>query len=294
MTMIRPSAMLLALALSTGAQAQDGKSPTSPSAPMAGFYVGAGGSFNGSQFDQALQGVSGVTNVLIGPNLVADGQAGGPFFNFDRDESGFAPDLQAGYGVLFGGGAWQAGLKFTYKYAGIDSDESVSIPQEGSLTTTGSPPTTIDFLGFVPIRSAQIELKHQLALMLTIGRSFAKVTVYGGAGPALFGTETKFIDGLCFAVIGSNLVNVCGDPLSFTTEDWVWGGAAQIGATYALGPRWFLDFAYTWARSEQFKIAFATRFTNQNGPLTSEGTAFLNGREQITNQSVVLTLNRLF
>jgi hypothetical protein len=99
---------------------------------------------------------------------------------------------------------------------------------------------------------------------------------------------------MCFAVIGGNLVNVCGASLSYTTEDWVWGGAAQIGATYALGPRWFLDLAYTFARSEEFKIKYSTAFTNQSGPVTSEGTANLIAHQQITDQSVVLTLNRLF
>lgn len=33
---------------------------------------------------------------------------------------------------------------------------------------------------------------------------------------------------------------------------------------------------------------------NQNGPLTSEGTAFLFAKQRITNQSVTFTLNRLF
>ena len=55
---------------------------------------------------------------------------------------------------------------------------------------------------------------------------------------------------------------------------------------------WIL--AYTFARSEEFKIKNAASFSNSNGPLTSSGVAFLNTREQITNQSVVLTLNRQF
>ena len=121
---------------------------------------------------------------------------------FDRDESGFAPDFQAGYTLPFAGGAWQAGLKFTYKLANIDSKENVGIPQEGSFTTIVGPPITIDFPGFVPITPAKIELKHQFALMPTISRSFGKVTIYAGGGPALFDVETKFINAVGFAVIG--------------------------------------------------------------------------------------------
>ena len=79
-----------------------------------------------------------------------------------------------------------------------------------------------------------------------------------------------------------------------SNDDWVWGGAARVGATHAIGPRWFLDLAYTFARSEEFKIKNAASFSNSNGPLTSSGVAFLNTREQITKQSVVLTLNRQF
>ncbi|HET6377370.1 MAG TPA: hypothetical protein VFG05_03565 [Methylocella sp.] len=259
-----------------------------------GFYIGVGGSFNGSRFDQSLQGVSGLTEVSFGPILLAEGQAGGPFFKFNRDESAFAPDVQLGYTVPFAGGLWQAGLKFAYKFGSIDSNESVTIPQEGSVTTTIGPPVNIDFTGFVPIRSAKIALRHQFALMPVIGRSFGKVTVYAGGGPALFNVKTEFLDGMCFAVINGTLVNVCGETLNFRSEDWIWGGAAQIGATYALGERWFLDLAYMFAQSEEFKLKYSTPFINQNGPLTSQGVANLIAHQQIANQSVVLTLNRRF
>ena len=71
-------------------------------------------------------------------------------------------------------------------------------------------------------------------------------------------------------------------------------GAAQVGATYAIAPRWFLDVGYTFARSANFNIQDVVSFSNQNGPLASSGTAFLNARERITNQSVAVTLNRQF
>jgi hypothetical protein len=32
-------------------------------------------------------------------------------------------------------------------------------------------------------------------------------------------------------VIGSNVVDVTGAPVTVSNENWVWGGAAQIGAT---------------------------------------------------------------
>jgi opacity protein-like surface antigen len=255
---------------------------------------GAGGSFNWSRIDQALQGVSSVQNITIGPDLVAQAQEGGPFFDFNRNKSGFAPDVQLGYMVPFAGGGWQAGLKFNYKYANIDSKENVSIPQAGTLTTVVGPPTTENITGFVQISPAEINLRHQLALMATIGRAFDKLAIYAGGGPALFGIETKFINGVAFAVIRGQVVSPSGAPITFSNDNWVWGGAAQVGVTYALAPRWFLDFAYTYARSANFKIENSACFSNQNGPLASSGCGVVNARELVTNQSVMLTLNRQF
>jgi hypothetical protein len=95
-----------------------------------GFYVGVGGSFNWTHFNQSLQGVSGVINVTSGPVLVA--QQEGPLRDFDRNKSGFAR-CQLGY-VPFAGGDWLAGFKFTYKYANIDLKRNVNIPQNGTGT----------------------------------------------------------------------------------------------------------------------------------------------------------------
>jgi opacity protein-like surface antigen len=268
------------------------KAPPATVRSWSGFYIGAGGSFNWSQFDQALQGVSGIQNISIGPTLVAQAQEGGPFFDFNRKKSGFAPDVQLGYTVPFAGGGWQAGLKFNYKYANIDSKESVSIPQTGTLTTVVGPPITENITGFVQISPAEINLRHQLALMATIGRAFDKLTIYAGGGPALFGAETKFINGTAFAVIRGEVFNASGAPITFSNNSWVWGGAAQVGVTYALDPRWLLDFAYTFAQSANFKIENSACFGNQNGPLASSGCGVVNAQERVTNQTVMLTLNR--
>src|SRR5262245_21302958 len=268
------------------------KAPPATAWSWSGFYIGAGGSFNWSRFDQALQGVSGIQNITIGPDLVAQGQEGGPFFDFNRNKSGFAPDLQLGYIVPFAGGDWQAGFKFIYKYANIVSRENVSVPQSGPLTTVVGPPTTVPITGFVQISPAEINLRHQLALVTTIGRAFDKLSIYTGGGPALFRVETNFINGVAFAVIGGQTFNASGAPITFSNENWVWGGTAQVGATYALAPRWFLDFAYTYARSANFTIENSASFTSQSGPLMTGGSGVLYAQERVTNLSVTLTLNR--
>lgn len=270
-----------------------------PSPPPAvwdwsGFYIGAGGSFNGSHFDQSLQGVSGTINVFSGPVLVAQGQEGGPFFDFNRNESGFAPDIQLGYMRPFAGGSWLAGLKFTYKYANINSTETVNIPQAGTGTILSGPQagTSAPITGFV-LGQAEINLKHQLAFLATIGHAFGNVALYAGGGPALFGVETNFINGIPFATSAQGTFPT-SEPISLFNDDWVWGGAAQVGITYAFARGWFLDFAYTYAWSSNFSIENPVSVHNQIGPLTISGPAVLNTQERVTNQSVMLTLNYQF
>ena len=256
-----------------------------------GFYIGVGGSFNWSRFDQSLQGVSGTINVFNGPMLVAQGQEGGPFFDFNRNKSGFAPDVQLGYVFPFAGGGWLAGLKFTYKYENIESKEIVNIPQTGTATILGG--ASMPITGFV-LGPAEINLKHQLALTPTIGRAFGNLALYAGGGPALFGVETNFINGIPFAQLPNGLPFPASVPLSLFNDNWVWGGAAQVGTMYAFARGWFLDFAYTYARSSTFTIVNPVFVHNQIGPLTISGPAVLNTQERVTNQSVMLTLNYQF
>jgi hypothetical protein len=78
-------------------------------------------------------------------------------------------------------------------YANIDSKQNVSIPQNGTGTILSGAlaGTTGHITGFVQIRPAEINLKHQLSLIATIGRAFGNVALYAGGGPALFGVETN-------------------------------------------------------------------------------------------------------
>src|SRR5205807_10280286 len=57
-----------------------------------GFYIGVGGSYNWTHSDQSLHGISGLIAVCNAPVVIAQGQQGGPFCDFNRHESGFAPD----------------------------------------------------------------------------------------------------------------------------------------------------------------------------------------------------------
>jgi opacity protein-like surface antigen len=274
------------------------KAPAPPPAvwDWSGFYGGVGGSFNWTHFDQSLQGVSGNISVFDGPTLVAQGQEGGPFFDFNRNKPGFAPDVQFGYMAPVASGGWLAGFKFTYKYANIDSKEVVSVPQNGTGAILSGPGagTSGPITGFVQISPAEINLKHQFSLIATIGHSFGDFTVYAGGGPALFGVETNFFDTIPFATSSLSGTFPAGAPITVLNSNWVWGGAAQIGTMYALTGGWFLDFSYTYARSANFNIENSVLVQNQIGSVSLSGPGVLNTQEQITNQSVELTLNYKF
>jgi len=286
---------------STAVFAADMVVPAPPAPPpsvwnFGGFYVGAGGSYNWSRFDQSLQGISGLISVFDAGVLTAQGQEGGPFFDFNRNNSGFAPDIQLGYMQRFAGGDWLAGIKFNYKYANIDSKQNVNIPQNGTGAVLSGPHAglTGPITGFVLISPAEINLKHQFSLIGTIGRAYGNVTLYAGGGPALFAVETNFINAIPFATSSLGGTFPASQPITGFNENWVWGGAAQVGTTYAFGSGWFLDFAYTYARSANFTIVDSANVFNQNGPLTVSGSAVLNAQERVTNQSVTLTLNYKF
>jgi adhesin HecA-like repeat protein len=146
----------------------------------------------------------------------------------------------------------------------------------------------------VAITPAEINLKHQLSLVATIGRTFGNIALYAGGGPALFGIETNFINAIPFATSSLSGTFPASQPTTAFNENWVWGGAAQLGATYAFAGGWFLDFAYTYARSANFTIVNPATVFNQMGTLVTAGSAVLNAQEQVTNQSMTLTLNYKF
>ena len=144
------------------------------------------------------------------------------------------------------------------------------------------------------ISPAEINLKHQLSLIATIGRAFGNFTLYAGGGPALFGVETNFINAIPFATSSLSGTFPASQPTTAFNENWVWGGAAQVGGMYAFGRGWFLDVNYTYARSAKFTIENSLVAHSQDGPFTLFGPAVLNTQERITNQSVTLTLNYTF
>jgi hypothetical protein len=72
---------------------------------------------------------------------------------------------------------------------------------------------------------AEINLKHQLQLLGTIGRAFGNVALYAGGGLAVFDVKTNF-HGTPFA----ESPNLPSFPTSvpLTILNGVWGGAGRL------------------------------------------------------------------
>jgi hypothetical protein len=95
----------------------------------------------------------------------------------------------------------------------------------------------------------------------------------------------RFINAVGFAVIGGTLVNVTGTPVTFSNDGWVWG---RRGAGRREPRTWPALVLGSWLRLRaigRVQDQELGEFSNADGPLTSSGVAFLNTREQITNQS---------
>lgn len=117
-----------------------------------------------------------------------------------------------------------------------------------------------------------------------------------GVGPAIFGTKSNINQTFGFANLNGKPYEATGDSVSFSSSKWVWGGAAQIGLSYALkDPSWILDFNYTCAISKKYKNSYSASFTTHLvGGYTDFGTLFVNTKRQIRAQVFNFTINKEF
>jgi len=261
-----------------------------PIVPQAGWFAGLGGSFNSANFDQDMF-ANGVGNVFSGTTLVATGAAGGPANPRENTEWTLAPEAQLGYFAHFAASNWLWGGKVVYRYVDATATTLDVAPQAGMLQTVSGPGS---FTGNVVIGSYRTKLDHEFAFMPFIGHSFTRSYVYMGAGPALFGTQTKIDNATGFADFNGMRGDVTGTPDNFASSEWVWGGAAQVGATYYLDRDWFLDLNYTFARSAEFKSNFSAPFASSTLGYDVVGTLFVAPSQRVTDQSVSVSINRRF
>lgn len=261
--------------------------------PRAGLFFGLGGSYNSVKLDRDIFAI-GFSDIYSGSTLTARGYAAGPGNPFHENQSGFAPEGQAGYFSHFANSNWLWGVKANYRYLGTTSTErGLIIPQFGGYVPAGGGAET-PLTGNVIIQTAETRIDHQSTFLAFVGRSFGTTTVYLGAGPALFGTKSKLNHAIGFGQVNGTPTDITGAPDSFSSSKWVWGGAGQIGMTYSFAPTWFLDFNYTYAMTGRFKTNYATPFVSNSAGLTYTGVAFITTNQRITAQSLSVTINKAF
>jgi opacity protein-like surface antigen len=260
--------------------------------PDRAFYLGLGGSFSGIDFGRQDVYAVGTSEIFEDGVLVATGEADGPGDFLLDDQTTFAPTVQGGYFQRIPGGDWLWGGKFTYAY--LDSSSSlndVRLPQSGSYTEDG---VTTPFEGNAIVKTYTTSIRHQMALVPFVGRTFERSFVYLGAGPTLSQTKTE-IDGLVgFADIGRPR-DISGAPQDFSSTDWVYGAAATLGVTYFFDPSWFADVSYTYAQTQDNKSSYSSTFEGP-GPdgTTLEGTLDGSSSGRVITQSVAFTMNWAF
>jgi len=134
------AAALAGLAVAAPAHAQQlvYKSPSNPTLPQAGFFLGLGGSYNSVDFGTQNVFAVGTSNVYQGGALVSTGSASGPANIYMGSESTFAPSVQGGYFQQFTDSNWLWGAKFSYSYLNATSTvTNALLPQAGTTTPVG-------------------------------------------------------------------------------------------------------------------------------------------------------------
>jgi opacity protein-like surface antigen len=140
----------------------------------------------------------------------------------------------------------------------------------------------------------QTSVNHEFDMLAFIGHSFGNSNVYLGAGPAVFGTESRIYNSVGTANINGVTTNLTGAPASFSRSNWMWGTAAQIGMSYYFDPTWFLDINYTYAVSKRYTINYYAPFVNVAAGLTFAGNAYITTFERVTTQAVAVSINKVF
>lgn len=259
------------------------------------LFIGLGGSYNSVNLNQNTD-ISAVSNVYLGHNRLATGSSGGAANPFDNTQNAFAPVAQLGYFHNTADNKWLVGGKFIYQYMGsINFDNNVSGFQTRSYTTILGG----DFYtGRMRDASAQVKVNNQVALLAFIGHSFMqKGFVYFGIGPTLLDSKTALNNVSSYVDINGNQGDVTGTPLNFSSSKWMWGGAAQIGATYYLDPTWFVDLNYTYALTAHYVTNYSSTFSTTtviSSRYENIGTVNARVNQQITSQAIMLTINKRF
>jgi opacity protein-like surface antigen len=264
--------------------------------PASAFFLGMGGGYSVSDFGTQNVYAVGTSNVYRNGLLTSSGSAAGPANIETNTQSAVAFSAQGGYFQHFYGSDWLWGAKFAYSYLGATSMvRNALLPQAGSFTATGSNVAS-PFTGNALVQSFQTNVTHQMAFIPFIGKSFDRSMIYIGAGPTLSQVRTTLNGLIGFADINGTRTDVSGSPVNFSSTDWVYGGAATVGASYFLSQSWFIDVNYTFAMTGNNNSSFSGPFTNPNGAngSTTVGTMVGTSASKLITQGIMATINKTF
>jgi opacity protein-like surface antigen len=286
----------ISIALATSAAAQ------SSVVPRSAFYAAIGGGYAWTHFGTQHLFAIGVSDVYLNSTgeLIANGTAAGPGDVPMPNKSTFAPSANVGFFQHFPGSDWLWGVRFSYTYVRATSTvDNVKLPQAGAYTEAG---VVYPFIGHADVQSYATSFDHQIALMPFIGKSFDRWMLYAGGGVTYSRTRTNVNQLVGFANItlpdGQHFphADISGPPQDFAGAGWVWGGGAMVGGTYFFDSSWFVDLAYTYARTKNQTFNYASSFTNPNGPndTTTIGSLIGNSSGRVEAQTVLVTIGKTF
>ena len=215
--------------------------------PQSAFFGGFGVGGSSVNFENQHVYAGGST---WQPGPVIGWGAGSTDFMLNSS-SALVPVIQAGYFQHFSSSRWMWGGKISYSYLNINADRDLLIPQTGGVTeTTNGVTSTYPFAGNYTVQSYRQTINHQISLIPLIGRSFEKSYLYLGGGPTFAQTKMSienmaspiaFVNGLPISPTG------VGNGSNYSTNQWLFGGVAMVGATYFINPTWFVDLSYSYS-----------------------------------------------
>lgn len=261
-----------------------------------GLFLGAGASYNSINLTQNSWGL-GISNIITSTGGNSNGIAQGNGAPFHNTTNTFAPQVQAGYFKHSTGTQNLYGLKFSYQYLGATATNSdLYIPQIGEMVSSTG--TTSSLFGYVIGDSIQVTTSHELTLLAFMGRSFGNKYIYLGAGPSLFNLRSRNYDSIGYAEYEGATVNVTGLVNYSSPTIWAWDGAAQLGMTYFINPTWFIDASYTYAITGNNMTPHEQAFSNSSSlgttTYTASGTLFTKDTLSVNNQTLSVTINKIF
>jgi hypothetical protein len=266
--------------------------------PKSAFFGGLGGGWSSGSFgNQDVYGKGTSYSPPYGINSAQVGSAAGSTGLELNSQSALTPIIQAGYFQHFSGSQWMKGGKISYSYLDIGSANSQQqIPQAGGFTQNGA---YTPFTGNYLVQSYRQTINQQISLIPLIGRSFERSYVYLGIGPTTVQTKTLIenITGFESAAVIPTTPTGIGLGEKYSTTQWLFGGAAMLGATYFIEPTWFIDISYTYSMTGTTTSSWGGPWTDTDiarNYVARTGTNTGTSSGSVNIQALVITINKVF